>query len=104
MKTFSAYWTDSLGKAIARASVEPYPVECHNGADFAATTAAINQGIDSHLEAVHFTQCEGSHGRVRITFEAQSVPVLVRRLLESGDEDSQLLASDICGTLGIELI
>jgi hypothetical protein len=36
--------------------------------------------------------------------EPQSVAVLVRRLLESGEESDMTLASSICETLGIELI
>ena len=34
----------------------------------------------------------------------ESLPVLVRRLLESGDEEAESLASSICQTLDIELI
>lgn len=104
MKTFSFIWTDKLGAAIAKASRQPYPIECHyNSEMFNAILYAVNQGIDSRLQALHFTQGKGEHGRYRIVFDARSVPVLVRRLME-GDEESQILAGDICGTLGIELI
>lgn len=105
MKTFSFIWSDKLGAAIAKASREPYPIECHyNSEDFNSILYAVNQGIDSHLQALHFTQGAGEYGRVKLTFTPESMPVLVRRLMESADEESQQLASSICGTLGIELI
>lgn len=105
MKTFSFYWSDKLGAAIAKASRQPYPIECHrNSGEFNSILYAVNQGIDSHLQALHFTQGAGEDGRVKLTFAPESVAVLVRRLMESEDEESQQLAGDICGTLGIELI
>jgi len=103
--TFSAYWTDALGTAIGNASVKPYPIECHNDSlDFHAIQGAVNQGIDSHLEAIMFQESKGSEGRRKFTFEPASVPVLVRRLMESGNEHTLDLASAICETLGIELV
>lgn len=101
MQRFSAMWSDKLGTAIDAASTEPYPIEMHNGDDFAALCLAVNQGIDSHLEAIDFKQSVGGYGRTRITLEPQSVSVLVRRLLEDGDD---ALAGGICQTLGIELV
>lgn len=103
--SFSAMWTDALGEAIKARALEPYPVEMHNGSeDLQAIAAAVNQGIDSHLEAVQFAESAGSHGRRRFVFEPASVAVLVRRLMESGEENAESLASGICETLGIELI
>lgn len=104
MKTFSLMWTEKLGQAMNKATREPYPMEFHRGKELDAICCAINQGIDSYLQAVHFTQGRGEHGRMKIIVEPQSVSVLVRRLLESGNEDAEMLASDICGTIGIELI
>ena len=63
---------------------------------------AINQGIDSHLEAIFFTQ----DGR-NITIEPDSMPVLLRRLVEmwdDGNEDAGDTASCILSTLGFEWI
>jgi hypothetical protein len=102
--SFSAMWSDQLGAEIKRRSLTPYPIECHQGADWYATAAAINQGIDSHLEAIQYTRTIGSYGRERVVFNPESVPVLVRRLMESDDDNAQSLASSICETLGIELI
>lgn len=105
VQTFSFYWTAKLGEAIAKASVKPYPIECHTGTEMLrAITQAVNQGIDSHLQAIEFKQGAGSHGRVLLTFSPKSVAILVRRLMESEAEESQSLAGDICGALGIELI
>lgn len=102
--TFSFLWSDDLGEAIKAASVKPYPVECWAGSpDFEAICTACNQGIDSRLEAIFVKQSGGGRERVRFEFEAASIPVLVRRLME-GDENAESLASGICETLGIELI
>jgi hypothetical protein len=80
--------------------------------------AAVNQGIDSHLEACfvpfrgdsfRLETPQGIRGkisgpRLECTVSPQSLPVLVRRLMESDDESAESLASDICPTLEIELI
>ena len=101
----SCCWSDKLEAALKERSVEPYPIECHRGSDdIKSLIKAVNQGIDSHLEAVFFKQSDGDHGRIKFTFEAASIPVLVRRLMKADDEESQRLGSDICGTLNIELI
>lgn len=98
-------WSDKLGAEIKRRSLTPYPIECHQGGeDFRAIQAAVNQGIDSHLEAVFFTQGSGDYGRECLVFNPESLPVLVRRLMGSEDEGAESLASGICETLGIELI
>lgn len=98
-------WTDKLGDAISLSSVETYPMEFHrNSADFYAVESAIAQGIDSHLEAIQFSQHIGEYGRVHLVLRPQSVRVLVRRLMESDSDDAQSLAGGICETLDIELI
>lgn len=101
-KTFSAMWSDKLGEAIKLASTEPYPMELV-GDDRKAIIDAINQGIDAHLEAVMFSQFQAGH-KLGLLIEPQTLHVLVRRLMESGDEGAELLASSICSTIGIELI
>ena len=70
------------------------------GDDFGACTEAINQGIDSHLEAVFFEQ-DGQ----RITIlDAGSLHTLVRRLSEMDDDAAMSLASAIMDTLGYEWV
>jgi len=113
-ESFSACWSDRLGQAINKRSAEPYPIACWpNSDDFKVLAAAINVGIDSHLEAVSFTQDTDYRGAPRFWIAAESLSILVRRLLNGdgiADDDealwdaSQDLASGICSTLDIELI
>lgn len=104
MKTFSAYWTDKLGDAIKAASID-YPMEFHiESLDFQSFESTIAQGIDAHLECVKFEQSNGEHGRVKFTVSADTLHVLIHRLMESGNDNSENLASSICETIGIELI
>ena len=56
----------------------------------------MEQGIDSHLEAIQFFQDRGEYGRMKFDVTANTLPVLVRRLLESGSDSAVTLASDIC--------
>ena len=80
--------------------------------------AAVNQGIDAYLEACFvpgrgdsfsMQTPQGIRGkisgpRLECKVSPKSLPVLVRRLMESDDERAESLASDICQTLEIELI
>lgn len=104
-KTFSA-WSEELCQAINQASQDPYEIEVHGygSEDFGSLTDAVNQGIDSHLEAIHFKEFPGFYRKRGFRIEPQSVSVLVRRLMESDNDNSHSLASSICQTLGIELI
>jgi len=61
----------------------------------------FNQGIDSHLEAVHTTEIAPGNFTVN---DSQSMRVFLRRLMDYGSEESELLASDIMQTLGYEWI
>ena len=82
-----------------------YPVEFHNNSqDFKSFQAAVNVGIDSHLEAIAFVETRGEYGRRRFEIEPNTLHVLIRRLMESGEENAESLASSICTTLDIELI
>ncbi len=118
MKTFSFIWTDRLGVAIAKAVPNAgYPMSLV-GEDQPPIIAAVHQGIDSHLEACfvpalgdrfRFRTPAGIRGkisgpRLECQVSQQSLPVLLRRLMESGDEAAESLASSICQTLEIELI
>jgi hypothetical protein len=96
----SAIWSLDLETAIKERSTSPYPITfgC-SGDDYFAFEDAVNQGIDSRLEAVFTSRREG-----RFEVSADSLHVLVRRLMEAGSEEADSLASGICETLGIELI
>ena len=116
MKTHSFGWTDQLGGDLARAAPRGGFTMSLVGEDRAKVIAAINQGIDAHLEACfvpargdqyYMRMPPGIHGRVsgprlECRVSPTSLPVLVRRLLESEDDAAESLASAICSTLQIE--
>ena len=117
-KLFSCFWTDELGTEIAKAvPKQGYPMSLADE-DRQIVIAAVNQGIDSHLEACfvpdrgdRFTMRTppGTRGkisgpRLECMLSPESLPVLVRRLMESGDDQAESLASSICQTLDIELV
>jgi hypothetical protein len=111
--SFSAMWSDRLKAAIQeRAPREGYPMELHEGGnEFGFIRNVVNQGIDSHLEAVEFSEFRGEHGRRGFRITPSTLHVLIRRLMEAEDGDPEgsgdspaLLASSICQTLNIELI
>src|SRR6266481_4083983 len=118
MKTFSFIWTDKLCGAIAKAAPKAGYAMSLVGEDQQPVIAAVNQGIDSRLEACFvpargdcfkFQTPEGIRGRISGTrleckVSPRSLPVLIRRLMESGNEAAEALASSICQTLDIELI
>lgn len=118
MKTFSRIWTDKLGAEIAKAAPQDGYSMSLAGEDVQKVITAVNQAIDSHLEACFVPDRgdsfrsqtpQGIQGRVcgpRLACQVSplSLPVLVRRLMESGDGAAESLASDICQTLNIELI
>jgi hypothetical protein len=78
---------------------EPYPIGC-NQPTLDIVAAIVNQGIDSHLEAV-ITEREGD---TIIIKDAQSLRTFIRRCIESDDEDTLDLASSICTTIDIEWV
>ena len=115
MNTFSFCWTDELGAAIRSASDEPYAMHLVSD-DAELVMSAVNQGIDSHLEACYIPDrgdsYEWKHGewseRLYCLVSPESLSVLVRRLMTgnygSYSGDAEYLASSICETLDIELI
>ena len=83
---------------------EGYEIECR-GYDLEQITRCINQGIDSHLQAIYFDQFQGSYGRTGIRIvDAESLLILVRRLTELESENADQLASAIMETVGIEWV
>lgn len=105
--TFSAYWQDTIGQAIAERNVAPYPMSLV-GPDIQACVDVVNQGIDSRLQACFVPdrgdKFERVGNRLECLVSAESLPILVRRLLESDNEHANSLAIDICQNLEIELI
>lgn len=71
--------------------------------DGEVVTAAINQGIDSHLEAVRFEQFDAGH-KLGIRIEPDSMHTLLRRLTEIDDDHANDLVSSILYTLNFEWV
>jgi len=111
LNTFTCIWNKPLETAVRAAAIVngPYAIVCNvDSADYKAIAAAVNQGIDSYLEAC-FVPARGDRfvrvaDRLECCFSPGSLPVLVRRLLEVPEETANLLAIGICQTLEIELI
>ncbi len=105
MQTFSAMWSEELGAAVTKAAPEHYPMEL-NRDDALAVRTAVNQGIDGHLEACNAPHRGDAYDwdgrRLNCQVSRESLPTLVRRLMEAGD--GRGLASSICENLEIELI
>ena len=89
---------------------QPYPMSLV-GEDAQAVIAAVNQGIDSHLEAITTDDSDFARGERRVgnkvltyTLECSvgicSMPILLRRLLEDFDAGYSL-ATAILSTLGL---
>jgi hypothetical protein len=87
---------------LERAAGE-YPMVIRDPKEWAILAAAINQGIDAHLEAVATLKADHTTGELVIA-DAGSLHTLLRRLNESGDETAEDLASVILHTLGYEWI
>ena len=118
MKTFSFLWTAKLGDAIGKAAPKRGYHMSLVADDRHRVIAAVNQGIDAYLEACfvpgrgdsfRLETPQGIRGklsgpRLECKVSPKSLPVLVRRLMESDDGGAESLASDICQTLTIELI
>lgn len=99
---------------------EPFPMSLTDTDEIRAVIAAVNEGIDAHLEACNCPQrgdrFTGGHRKagklvlcrtLECTVSPESLPVLLRRLCESelgGDTEVQTagnqLASDILYVLG----
>jgi len=118
VKTFSLLWTDKLGAAIGKAAPKAGYHMSLVAEDHQTVIAAVNQGIDAYLEACYvpgrgdsfrLQTPPGIRGRISgprlaCLVSVKSLPVLIRRLMESGDEQAESLASNMCQTLEIELI
>lgn len=107
-RTFTAAWSAELNAAIiAAAPAEGYRMSLVR-ADAEAVIAAVNQGIDAHLEACFVPdrgdRFEYAGGRLNCRLSPDSLATLVRRLLESDDPAAASLAGGIGQTLGIELV
>jgi len=78
---------------------EPYKMRL-NSRDLSVVADIVNQGIDSHLEAVFTTQ----NGREVAIQDTSSLRCFLRRCVESDNGDAVELASSILYTLNYEWI
>lgn len=78
---------------------EPYRMDLR-GDDLQAVADIVNQGIDSHLEAVLTTQDES----IVHILDSASMQCFLRRCMESDDENTQDIASCIMSTLDYEWV
>lgn len=117
--TLSCEWSRQLRNELLRRQLNDYVISCWpSSEEWKALAAAINVGIDSHLEAVMFKADKDERGAPRFSIDRKSLPTLVRRLLEGDgwleadfevdpetlDEWQSDLATGICETLNIELM
>lgn len=131
-QTFSAYWHDELEAAVKAACAdrtEPFTASLTGAEEIGAVIAAVNQGIDSHLEACYCPERgdrfdhvgRGFHAQgdtpywkkgqwvvhtsaLNCTISNQSLPTLIRRLMESSNDAGESLGRDMCESIGIELV
>jgi len=83
---------------------EPYEMGL-NASDLETFAAIVSQGMDSHLEAVFFTEHSRSNTHCHVTIDdSKSMRCFLRRCMESDNEDAESLASSIMETLGFEWI
>jgi hypothetical protein len=93
---------------------EPFSMSLTDADEIKAVIAAVNQGIDAHLEACFCPdrgdQYEGGERKagklvlcrtLECVVSPESLPVLLRRLCDSDDEAGPSLAGDILTVLGI---
>jgi hypothetical protein len=118
VRVFSAVWSEELGAAIAAAApIEGYTMSLV-GEDGRAVIAAVNQGIDAHLEACFVLDRGDRYGglaapnvskkapatRLECVVSPESLVTLVRRLMQADDPVAESLAAGICQTLDLELV
>jgi hypothetical protein len=101
---------DAVRKAM---NGEPFTMSLTDQDEIQAIIAAVNQGIDSHLEACYCPdrgdRYEGGQRKagklvfchtLECSVSPDSLPVLLRRLCESDGEAGMRLAGDILAVLG----
>ncbi len=96
-----------IQQAWDKQELTDYEIEARQH-DWTLLANVVNQGIDSHLEAIALEEFDGRHGKggLRI-LDPNSLHVLIRRLIEtedSSDDGAIDLASSILFTLDIEWI
>ena len=93
---------ETLIKAAANSQCpKGYPMTIKGQHEWSAIAQAVNQGIDSHLEAItERSAFDASTGECLV--HPNELHVLLRRFYEDGGDEAWSLRGDILGTLGIE--
>ena len=65
------------------------------GQDRKNVAKAVNQGIDARLEGFTRSQFDDDGHRLHCQVDEAELPILVRRLADSGNDEAELLADDI---------
>lgn len=78
-----------------------YYMHLKSQGDYGAVAKAVNQGIDARLQACMVPDRGDRNVGGEFWFSAESLPVLVRRLLEADDEEAEMFARDVLDSLGL---
>jgi hypothetical protein len=98
------YGTTPNAVITAALKGENFPMQLPRGEDADAIVAAVNQGIDSHLEAITDSRFYWAGGRLVCDVAPADMLVLLRRLGESDSDAAMSLRSSILTSLEIEEI
>ena len=90
-----------IKKQVLKEAPNGYPMTIRSQNEWSAIAKAVNQGIDSHLEAFTRSKFDSKTGEVLI--HPEEMTTFLRRLTD-GDEEAMSLRTDILSTLGIEEI
>lgn len=102
---------DLIRKLCEEQCPDGYPMTIRSQREWRAIAAAVNVGIDGHLEALtERSRFDASTGECRV--HPEELHVLLRRLFETDDPDPcsddgegpWTLRTDILSTLGVEEI
>ena len=102
MKSYSYGCTPAaeITKACKAQCPNGYNMTIRSQREWKVIAHAVNQGIDSHLEA--FTQSTFNSQTGECLIHPEELHTFLRRLDESNVEDGMSLRVDILSTLGIE--
>ena len=91
-----------IDKKVQEQTPNGYPMTIKNKEEWREIARAVNQGIDSYLQA--FTKSKFDNKTGEITIHPTEMKTLLRRLNEGGSEIGMELRMSILQTLGIEEI
>lgn len=100
--TYGTTPAEVITEACKQQCPDGYPMIIRSKQEWSVLASAINQGIDSHLEAItERSTFNSSTGECNV--HPEELHVLLRRM-DNGDEEGENLRVSILSTLGIEEI